>query len=272
MRVELLIDPGKMAMRGQRMLHAMVNAAPAAGVKVEPRFQYRGDCDVLMTYGTGHPVRRPWWQKHRAAGGRCVGWDLGYWLHDTGTMRCTIDDDHPWRLIREEEPTRWERDGIELQELRRNCGPVILVGVTAKACRAHGYEAGAWERNKLRQIQRRWPGREVIFRPKRDHDPNVGRVPHVRTVTGGSIFDLLKGASLVVARHSNVAVDACIAGVPAVVEDGAARALFTGGMDNPTVPTREQRLQFLRSLAHWQYRPDEAALAWSYILNRLRSG
>ena len=43
---------------------------------------------------------------------------------------------------------------------------------------------------------------------------------------------------------------------------GLAAALYRG---NPS-PTREQRAEFLRRLTFWEWRPDEAAQAWAWIL------
>jgi len=254
-RAEILIDAG-MALRGHRMLTAMIEAAP---IPVCVRESYVGDCEILMTYGTGHAVRRPWWLKHLKRGGRCIGWDLGYWAHDQGTMRVTLDADHPHQWIREESSRRWDDWGIELREDADPRGPAVIVGLGAKARAVHRLDALQWERQAAKRA--REMGRKAVFRPKRDRDPVL---PGLR-VARGPIEDVLRGASLVLCRHSNVAVDACIAGVPVICEDGAALALYRGG----PAPDREQRLQFLRSLAWWQWKPEEAKDAWTYLLNRL---
>ena len=75
------------------------------------------------------------------------------------------------------------------------------------------------------------------------------------------IADLLKGASLVVCRHSNVAVDACIAGVPVICDDGAAFSLYRSN----TSPTPEQRMDFLQRLSWWEWDRTEAGAAWEFI-------
>lgn len=266
MRVEVLLAPKEISERGRKMLEAMVAAAPAVGVKpVISAKGFRGDCPVLMTYGTGHPVRRPYWQKQRRKGGRCIGWDLGYWHHrigDTFTMRATIDEDHPPALIREEPPERWDAQGIKLREDANPAGPIVLVGMGHKAARLHAGKVLAWETRKLIELRQRFPGREVVFRPKTYDGPFL---KGVRMLPQGPIEDALKGASLVVCRHSNVSVDACIAGIPVECEDGAALALYR---DNPA-PTAEHRLAFMRSLAWWQWKPEEAQAAWTYLLTRL---
>ncbi len=268
MRVEVLTDPN-MTSRGRTILRAMIDAAP---VETRVRQTFVGDCDVLMVYGTGHPIRRPWWKKHRANGGRCIGWDLGYWKHkEDGTirMRCTIDEDHPWRLIRPEPPERFDAEGIKLRSDANKAGPVVLIGLTRKANRAASVTPLEWEQKQLRRIRKAFPDREVVFRPKRPADP---RLPGVRTVLGPPIEEVLRGASLVVCRHSNVAVDACIAGVPVVCEDGAARALYGQTLDDVRRPSKAERLAFLRSLAWWQWKPEEARDAWTYLRTRIKQG
>lgn len=268
MRAEILTDR-LMVDRGANMIRALIKAAP---IEIKVREKYVGDCEILVTYGTGHPVRRPWWQKHRAAGGRCIGWDLGYWLRkepNTFRMRATIDDDHPHAFIRPEPPHRFDADGLRLRNVAKKGGHVILVGLTRKANVAFGIGPLEWERRQYKRIRELYPDRHVIFRPKRAHDPIP---PGVRVMFKQPIEELLEGASLVVCRHSNVAVDACFAGVPVVCEDGAARALYGSDIANPHVPSAAERREFLRSLAWWQWKPEEAGEAWTYLLNRIEFG
>jgi hypothetical protein len=265
-RVEILI-PADLASRGRKMLEALAAAAPGCGLRaVVNRAGYRGDCDVLLTYGTGHPVRRPWWQAHRRRGGRCIGLDLGYWGQQEGAagfyMRATLDDDHPTQFIQPEPPERWEAAGIALREDFDPAGPIVLVGMGIKAAKLHAGGRLRWEQAKLWDLQRRYPGRRVIFRPKRYDGPFLRSVP---LAPAGPIENCIRGASLVVCRHSNAAVDACIAGVPVECEDGAARALYGRG----SAPTRVERLEFLRSLAWWNWKPEEARPAWNYLKSRL---
>lgn len=260
MRAEVLIDP-TMANRGAKMLAAMIEAAP---IPVLVRQKYVGDCEILLTYGTGHPVRRPWWIEHRKKGGRCIGLDLGYWAReDNGTfsMRATIDDDHPHKLIRPEAPQRWDSQNIALRSDYDANGPILLIGMGQKSVKAYRYPPLGWEMQAFKNIRATSNGKQVLFRPKRITD----RSPAGLQRRLGPIEEALKGSSLVVCRHSNVAVDACIAGIPVICDDGAALALYK---DNPN-PSPEQRLEFMRSLAWWQYKPEEAETAWKYLISRL---
>lgn len=253
--VEVLIDP-EMATRGRRMIEAMIEACPIPAVASST---YTGACDLLLTYGTGHPLRRPWWKKHRKTGRHCIGLDLGYWGQDDGAMRVTVDEDHPQAWIREESPERWEATGIQLRSDFDPAGPAVIVGMGRKALPVHGLRPLEWEGRALSKVLAM--GMKPVFRPKRSRYPVLPRV----TVATGKIEQVLKGAGLVICRHSNVAVDACIAGIPVICEDGAAYALYK----NNRAPTYEQRLAFLQSLAWWNWRPEEAKELWTYLLSRL---
>lgn len=237
------------------MIAALIESAP---IEIKVRERYEGDCDLLVMYGAGHPVRREWWKQHRASGRHCIGWDLGYWQQERGTMRATIDEDHPQAWIRPEPAARWDMQRIKLRE-DKGSGPAVIIGMGAKSLTALGLRPLEWETKAAAKLKAM--GLRAVFRPKRPDLPALKHMP----ISKGSIEQVLKGASLVICRHSNVAVDACIAGVPVICDDGAAHALYQHGPS----PTREERLEFLRSLAHWQYTPEEAKDAWHYLMNRL---
>lgn len=266
MRCEILLADD-LSLRGERMLEAMRDTARNVGV--EPVISVRGftnACPLLMTYGTGHEVRRPYLTKQRARGGHWIGWDLGYWNHTTGDMRATLDADHPPALLRPEEPSRFDAQGIALRNDFDSAGPIVLIGMGNKAARLHCRGPLVWETRMFQRIRAAYPTRPVVYRPK---GKNQQRIKGAANSGPLPIEDVLKGASLVVCRHSNVAVDACIAGVPVVCEDGAASTLYGKDLNSPVHPTAEQRLAFLRSLAWWNWNPNEAEGAWKYLLNRL---
>lgn len=250
--VEILTDPS-MASRGREMVQAMIDACP---LKKVVGTQYTGRCEILLTYGTGHLVRRPWWNKHRASGRHCIGLDMGY---TAGYMRATVDHDHPQRLVRDEQSDRWDALAIELRDDFDPTGPGIVVGMGQKALRTHALRHLQWEVKAAAKI--RAMGLEPVHRPKKQRGPYM---PGMK-VAHGPIEDVLRGAALVVCRHSNVAVDACIAGIPVICEDGIAHALYS----KTSTPSREERLKFLHSMAYWQWKPSEAKDAWNYLLARL---
>lgn len=249
--------------RGTQIMQAMVEAAPKVGVRCIVTETYQKRAPWLMSYGLGHPVRRGWTERHVETGGRLIGWDLGYWDRDR-SMRVTVDHNHPWRSLRDMPGDRWKAAGIQLREDYNPDGTIILVGIGRKSREQFGHGPHEWELATLAAIRAAYPNRKVLYRPKKP-ESLAGC-----TSIEGPIGDVLKGASLVVCRHSNVAVDACIAGVPVVCEDGAAAALYGSDLAHPVVPDREARLQFLQNLAYWQYRPEEAVLAWKFLIKVIR--
>lgn len=260
--VEILLSPD-MARRGQKILSAMVSAARPAGVRAIVNTKYSQAAPILMTYGVGHRERRKWIERHRESGGRVIAWDLGYWDREVSVMfnmRVTIDHDHPWRLIRPEDPQRFDSQGIRLRNDHDPDGPIILCGLGPKQRAYKNLVGREWEISKLAELRDRFPRRRILYRPKKDEPPMPGCQTSI-----GPIEQAIRGASLVVCAHSNVAVDACIAGIPVECEDGAAFALYR---NNPS-PTEDERRDFLRSLAWWQWKPHEARQAWKYLLSRL---
>lgn len=263
MDCEVVLAP-RTAVRGEKMLRAMVEAAAGAGVRVAFTDRWRAKAPWLMTYGLGHPERRAHNLEHIRRGGRLIGWDLGYWHRDVPvsfSMRLTIDADHPHRMLVPMPARRFDAAGITLREDFDPTGPIILCGLGPKQRRMLGLGVQQWERRTLARLHREMPGRRVLYRPKYAEHP-LERCP----TSHGPIEDALRGASLLVCAHSNTAVDACIAGVPVECEDGAAFALY----ENNPMPTRAQRLSFLRRLAWWQWTVPEAAQAWAFIKDRLK--
>jgi hypothetical protein len=173
-------------------------------------------------------------------------------------MRVSIDVLHPTAAQLAMAPEGQCRRAHELREDAKKEGPILLVGMGLKSVAMYGLVPMQWERDTLRHLRQKYPQHRVLWRPK---GRRASILPGTQLFHGMPIEDALRGLSLVVCRHSNVAIDACIAGVPVECEDGAARALYRGNRN----PTREQRAEFLRQLGWWNWRPHEAAQAWDWI-------
>lgn len=250
---ELLIDH-PLSVRGEKFLRALEDCAPE-GTKVSTA--YKGMRRLLVLYGPGAPRKLPVIKQHLSVGGRVAMWDLGYWDRERA-MRLSIDSLHPTPeqlMLAEDLPARRHFD---LREDGDPDGPILLVGLGPKSCYAYGFGPHEWEKHKLKRLRARFPERTILWRPKGHHPTPLAGLPIMH---GNPIEEALRGCSLVVCRHSNVAVDACVAGVPVECEGGAADALYAG---NPA-PTREQRAEFLRRLSWWEWNRSEAAQAWAWI-------
>jgi len=247
---EILIDQ-PMARRGERMLLALAKRAPPM-TDVEP--SYRGTRKLLVIYGPGAPQRIDLIRRHKAKGGRVAMFDLGYWDRER-LMRLSIDSMHPTP----EQIERTQDTGRAAPALLEDAdpdGPIMLVGLGRKSLFAYGHAHMSWETRKLKELRKRFPGRRILWRPK-GKAPQA--LPGAQMCYGIPIEQALKGCSLVVCRHSNVAVDAVAAGVPFEAEEGAATWL------NGKPFTPENRASFLGRVAWWQWGPTEAVEAWSFV-------
>lgn len=257
-----------MANRGRRMLEAMIDTCP---LPVTVRNRYGGDCEILLSYGAGHEGRRPWVLEHIRRRRRFVGVDLGYWDRpepDAG-MRITLDGDHCTKFLRPEPAHRWDSRGVPLRSDANPEGVIMVIGQGIKSRRIAGQTGAEWLNSVFDRVRAAHPGVPIAYRRKRQSDPMPRRVLSVPEIP---IEEALTSARMVVCQHSNVAVDACIAGVPVVCTAGAASSLYGSDLCNPINPTPAHRLEFLRSLAWWNWRPSEARELWTYLLERVRSG
>lgn len=266
--VEIVIDD-KINVKGERMLMAMFACANEMFNSVVHTKEYAGNSDILVLYGFGSEKKKPWFDAHRKSGRIAVGVDLGYYGRHTSQhypMRITINREHPVGMLSQNpDPARWDSEGMQLRNDANPDGHIVLVGMGRKSRWQYGIDGTAWERKRLEQIRARFPGVKIVYRPKPGATERIDR--GIKHDSNSPIESIIRGARLVVVRHSNVAVDACIAGVPVVCEDGAATYLYGSDLCNPVNPTMDERLRFLRALAHWQYRPNESRLCWQHILS-----
>jgi len=256
-RVEILRGR-RTSSTAEPMLVGIAKAARAAGDKVVETRTFQGQSEWLVLFGAGAAVNDHARRAQIKRGGRVLVWDLGYFgrRKHTGFLRCSIDRDHPQHLLDATEPeqSRWAGHGIALREDADPAGFILLVGLGRKS--REYLKADDWEQRTYQRLRQRFPERTVLHRPKPNHE---GPKLHCERDSTTPIEVLLRRSSLVVCRHSNVAVDAAIAGVPFEAEDGAAMWLA----QRPFTP--ENRLDFLRRLAWWQWQATEAPAAWAFV-------
>jgi hypothetical protein len=227
------------AMRGKTMLGALIECAAKARVDATLVSRYSGKSDWLMLYGAGGKDRIRAFESHIRSGRRTIAWDLGYWDRQR-MMRVSIDAMHPqeWVWKKTWPAERFENSGIRLRSVANASGPVVFAGMGHKSKTLHG----KWDKLALAALRYRFPSRPIVVREKPLRHADAPRIDKV-----------LDGASLVVTHHSNVAIDAIIAGVPFECSDGAAMAY------------RGDRVAFLRQLAWLQWNHEEALDAWAFL-------
>lgn len=257
---DIYSPPGTNA-TGRRVLLALQSSARAGGVIANTVYDYKlGRAYWLILWGVGAPGRSAMRDQHIAAGGRVALWDIGFFKRTKrdGHCKVSIDQDYisGWLDQTEPDTQRWSDLGIALRDDYNPDGHVVLAGIGPKEHAYRGHRLNDWESSKLAELKERFPGRRILYRPK----PKRRYVELKCEMDNESpINEVLHGAALVVCMHSNVAVDAVIAGVPFESEAGA--SIWLRGKEY----TREVRLDFLQRLARWQYKTVEMAEAWMFI-------
>lgn len=251
-----------------RFLRALYEAAEPLGIEARYFDQYQ-PCDVLILYGLGGPDRLPIAESHRAQGKLFFAFDLGYWGREDKdrVFRLSINSNHPSNVMAGPRPDsrRFDAAGLSITNVFDPDGPVMLIGNSTKS-RVFGTDGWAAERSK--EIRSVFGERQLIYRPKPKHP--IEPKTRYDLLSSGPVEEALIGVSLVVCRHSNVAIDACLMGVPVVCEGGAGAEIYPNRLeDYRKQPSAETRLEFLHRLAWWQYRSSEADLAWQAIRGKV---
>jgi hypothetical protein len=251
--------------RARNLIDALFDGArglDAAWLRGSPR----PDAYVVL-YGLGGSDRLPFANRERL-----IAFDVGYWDRQGGQrkFRVSVGGFHCPQFIMQgprPAPDRFRSSGLSTRQGGNPTGPIILVGNAPKSISigAHG-----WTAAKSREIRAAFPGRRILYRPK-PKKPQESGVVH-DGISNGPIDDVLQSASLVVCRHSNVAVDACRIGVPVVCDDGAAAAIYPQRLEDwQDQPSADTRIEFLHRLAYWQWSEQEcrSGAFWDWMKETL---
>lgn len=262
--------------RSRRIAEAMRAGIRLAGDEVELATAYFGrgvQGDVAIAYGwnTWHQA----FEAYRAAGRHFVYIDLGFWGRKPkgrrleGYHKVVVDAWHDEAFRVGNPPDRYAASGPPVQPFRIDDGRryIVVAGMSAKSARTHGLQPEEWERWAIREI-RRHTDRPIVYRPKPSWAdatvlPGAGYSPPSETTAS-----ILGRAYAVVTHHSNLAVDAVIAGVPVFAKTGVAAAVSMRALeeiDNPPFP--DDRRPWLADVAYCQWTPAEmeAGLCWRHI-------
>lgn len=250
--------------RSTHIALAMAKGADMLGLKhhVVPNFnQVAGD--VGIAYGWAHPEL---FQAYRANGGHFVHVDLGWWRRKPvgdvlgGYHKVVVDGREPGPYFRSKRPAdRLTHMNLEICPWRTTGHHILVAGMSEKSARTRGFAPQQWEAATIRALQRAYPSRPIVYRPKpswSDASPIQGASYSPPTQT---VEQALFKCWAVVCCHSNVAVDALVAGIPMHVEDGVAREFSQEIAEFDRFQPREGRHQLLADIAYCQWTPREMA-------------
>jgi hypothetical protein len=242
-------------------------------VKVVDSRDYRSPfSDVLLFYGfdgsRSSTIYKAYCDYQRE-GKTCVYTDLGY-FRQRATLgrygdyhRFTVSSPelgysrHPTAYFqRTKHPAdRVSQFGIRLD--RRKPGEYILLcGMSQKCSVFEGFEFEQWEREAVAKI-RSVTDRPIHYRPKPNKLNRYTSLPG--TVFAPPTQDIgaaLRGAWATVSHHSNAGIDGLCLGVPAFVAEGVCVPVGStdlGLIENPPLPTDDERRQWLADIAYCQW-------------------
>lgn len=261
--------------RSKILAAAMQQGITRCGDKVNlinsTTYEHRITADAAVFYGLSdrlNEVFRLYREKSTA-----VYIDLGYWQrrlkhkHD-GYHKLSVNSRHPTAYFqnRQHDDSRFKKLDIDIQPWRKTGNYVMLAGMSAKASAAEGFAQEQWEKEAAKLIQSfsKYP---IHYRPK----PSWSDARQI----SGTIFQrsmelnqALAGCHAVATHHSNVAIDAILAGVPAFCEQGVASVMGCSDVtkiDTPIYP--EGREQWAADIAWCQFTVEEIAtgMPWHHL-------
>jgi len=228
---------------------------------IECRQYKKIDSDYAVHYGFADMLRGVYNDYREKS--TVVYLDLGYWRRRIrtrydGYYKFSINGRHPTDYFQnvKHDSSRLKELGVKIEEWRTGGEYIVIAGLSEKAARAEGLDHQAWERQAYATIKRH-TDKPIIYRPK----PNCCRSRPIK----GALYDkrstpqeLFAKAHAVVARHSNMAVEAVCAGVPVFVEAGVALPMAKTNLvriESPYFP--KDRKQWASDIAWTQFRLDE---------------
>jgi hypothetical protein len=222
---------------------------------------YSRSSGILAAWGMGDEQRKAMAQHQ----GPVLIFDYGFWGSTDADPFVRLSNLTP-KVLPPASGERFDGLGVKITSEGRRDGPIVIVGLGRKTRHRYGLQGAQWELSALRRVRAKFPGRRVLYRPKQTADS----LPGCETMSKGAIEDVIRDAALVVCKHSNVAVDAAVMGVAAACESGPGAYLWGNDL-SLDVPSVEERLEFCRRLAWWQWRISEIekGKCWPWILKHL---
>ena len=229
--------------------------------------------DVALFYGLAEGLRRVL-AEYPPRDRKAVYIDLGYWgrrkkTRWDGFHKLSVNDRHPTAYFqRHRHPTdRLERHGVKIKPWRAEGRHILVVGMSGKGAAAEGYRPQQWESEAI-ALLRRHTKRPIIYRPKPNY-VSARRIEGTEFQRGVSLADALVDCHAVVAHHSNAAMEAICAGVPAFVHEGVSLPMGTDDLtriESPRMP--KGRLQWAADISYTQWSVEEmmTGQAWNYLV------
>lgn len=227
--------------------------------------------DVAVFYGLAGNLKQLM-RDYLAEGKTTIFFDLGFWgRHDAGRYdgyhRVVVNGLHTKLMDKQYSRTRLEKFGIQVFPRAPIGDCIILAGQSAKAAWVYDLQPEEWERNAIRDLQKR-STRPIYYHPKgswRDAKPIEGTI-----YWPDPIDKLLDRAWALVTHHSNSSLAALAKGVPVFMADGIAKRCAIENLDGIEYPRRHDVPEIenlLAGAAWWQWQVSEISKGglWEFL-------
>ncbi len=262
MMIACHFDPS--SRRSKSVAKSMALGAKALGIPAKAVAHFASvEGDVCIAYGWGNPGLFDAYRRH---GGKYVYVDLGWWGRKPATdvlggyHKVVVNGREPNAYFRANMPgDRFAHTGLQIAPWRQYGHHLLVAGMSEKSARTRGWEPQQWETATIKELAQIYPFRPILYRPKPSWTgawPIPGAAYSPATVP---IEDALLGCFGVVACHSNVSVDALLAGIPMWVGDGVAREFNTRIDQFDNFERRDDRQQLMNDIAYVQWTTAEMA-------------
>jgi hypothetical protein len=239
---------------------------------MEDTQDYRGPvASIAVLYGLesgGHKVFADYSQHRHLAFvdlgyfGRRMG---GRW---SGYHKITLNDRHPSAYYRRgHDSSRLNVHKVQPQPWRRSGEYILVAGMGDKGSAFCGFHSEQWERDIIRQIKS-VTKRPIIYRPKPSWKA-------ARPIEGTNfsprqhaLEDAMRNCWAVVSHHSNVSVDALIAGIPAFTWQGVAAEMSLqdiSRIEDPWYPPDRESWLADIAFTQWSVAEMRDGLPWRYL-------
>lgn len=265
-KVEIFYDHGR---RSRALCHAMSVGISRCGDKVALRsvveFNGKPQADVAVFYGLRGRLMKVYhtYQEH---GRQTVLMDLGYWKRlDGGRLKgyhkFVVNGIQPNRYYQnfKHEPTRLQTMELDIKPHNPEGEYILVAGMSEKSAGVYGMGPQEFEEDVIQALLED-TNTPIVYRPKPswpDYKPIQGTK---LSKPEDKIEDVLKDCKVVITHHSNVAIDAVVAGKPCIVlGDGVGMEMSStlADLDNLYFPTDEERLQWLQDISYLQWNVSE---------------
>jgi hypothetical protein len=237
------------------------------------------ETDVAVIFGV-KGMSKQIMRDHRSMGKAVVYLDKGYTREkgpDGHTLytRMSVNSDSPIQYMMDR---KWSNDrfaalNLELEPRKENeSGHVLYCSSSAKYHDFHDIGDATLCAEKVFKRLARLTKKQLVFRPK-PSDRRAKAIAGVALSTASqSMQDALKGCRLVVTYGSTAAMDAVIAGIPALVLGTSIAAPVSGKEIGESLeplywPSEEHRYRWARAMAYCQWTVDEmrSGEAWAHV-------